>query len=63
MEIAYHVKTNENEWRLFVTAPHDNEIWDSQDKFAINHMLETGNMTLVMGNCMWQVVKEEAKND
>ena len=60
MQIAYHNKTKKDGWKLFVTAPHDHEIWDKQDKFAIEHMLTTGNMTLTMGNCMWQIVKQEA---
>lgn len=59
MEIAYHVKTHDG-WTLQISVPFDDPTWDNpQDQFAISHMLKTGEMTLTMGNCMWQVVKQE----
>jgi hypothetical protein len=63
MEIAYHVKQR-NEWTLLISVPIGDPYWENpHDQFAINHMLQTGEMTLVMGNSMWEIVKQEKQHE
>ena len=60
MRITYHIKRDDgvyNGWHEVKTREHDSRDWDDTDKWAINHLLETGSMVLTMGGSMWEVNK------
>lgn len=58
MLITYHVKRDGefyNGWHEVKTREHDSADWDDKDRWAISHLLETGEIVLTMGGSMWEV--------
>ena len=58
MLIAYHAKHEINGWTHVCTHPEDSPEWSAHDREWINTLYETGDMVLVCGWNMWQIVNE-----
>ena len=58
MLIAYHARHEINGWTHVCTHPDDSPEWSAHEREWINTLYETGDMVLVCGWNMWQIVNE-----